>query len=139
MSITEGDISANFRFNNRTGLLVPETITDERQIVAALPEFSGDYGFTLNETPQTDIAGITQVMRVSDSQIFTHTNLATVGLTEYFFDYSNDMPILFFNAANDGEEFAIQYYGIGGAVNGKNIDALVDAQMAGPYQIDAIA
>lgn len=125
MSILEGDIGAKFRYNNTTGLLVPVSVTGELQTVEEFPEFTGYYGFTLNETPQTNVPGITQVMRVSDSQVFTHTTLSTIGTTEYFFDYSNNMPILFFNAANDGEEFEIQYNGVGGAVNGKNILQLV--------------
>ena len=132
MSIATGNIQSNFRYNPVTGLLVPAEITAEQQTVAEFTtEFSGYYGFTLNETPQTDIEGITEVKRVSDSQVFTRTTSPIIGLAEYFFDYLNDMPTLFFNSAANGVLFTVKYYGVGGAVNAKNITAIVDDSVSG--------
>ncbi|MBK8396161.1 MAG: hypothetical protein IPL26_13105 [Leptospiraceae bacterium] len=111
---------------------MPAEITAEQQTVAEFTtEFSGYYGFTLNETPQTDIEGITEVKRVSDSQVFTRTTSPIIGLAEYFFDYLNDMPTLFFNSAANGVLFTVKYYGVGGAVNAKNITAIVDDSVSG--------
>lgn len=121
MSISKGNFLSNFRFNNVTGALNPSDITDERQFVKEFEEFSSYFGFTLIETPRTDIIGITEVKRISDGQIFTHTSLSSIGTTEYFFDYTNEIPNVFFHASNLDEEFAIKYKGIGAAANAKNL------------------
>lgn len=121
MSISKGNFLSNFRFNNVTGALNPSDITDERQFVKEFEEFPSYFGFTLIETPRTDIMGITEVKRISDGQIFTHTSLSSIGTTEYFFDYTNEIPNVFFHASNLDEEFAIKYKGIGAAANAKNL------------------
>lgn len=121
MSISKGNFLSNFRFNNVTGALTPSDITDERQFVKEFEEFPSYFGFTLIETPRTDIMGITEVKRISDGQIFTHTSLSSIGTTEYFFDYTNEIPNVFFHASNLDEEFAIKYKGIGAAANAKNL------------------
>lgn len=121
MSISKGNFLSNFRFNNVTGALNPSDITDERQFVKEFEEFPSYFGFTLIETPRTDIMGITEVKRISDGQIFTHTSLSSIGTTEYFFDYTNEIPNVFFHASNVDEEFAIKYKGIGAAANAKNL------------------
>ena len=121
MAIDKGDFLSNFRFNNVTGALNPSDITDERQFVKEFEEFPSYFGFTLIETPRTDIMGITEVKRISDGQIFTHTSLSSIGTTEYFFDYTNEIPNVFFHASNLDEEFAIKYKGIGAAANAKNL------------------
>ena len=121
MAIDKGNFLSNFRFNNVTGALTPSDITDERQFVKEFEEFPSYFGFTLIETPRTDIMGITEVKRISDSQIFTHTSLSSIGTTEYFFDYTNEIPNVFFHASNLDEEFAIKYKGIGAAANAKNL------------------
>lgn len=121
MAISKGNFLSNFRFNNVTGALNPSDITDERQFVKEFEEFSSYFGFTLIETPRTDIMGITEVKRISDGQIFTHTSLSSIGTTEYFFDYTNEIPNVFFHASNLDEEFAIKYKGIGAAANAKNL------------------
>jgi len=121
MSLDKGNFLSNFRFNNVTGALTPADIINERQFVKEFEEFPTYYGFNLIETPRTDIMGITEVKRISDGQIFTHTNLSSVGTTEYFFDYTNENPTLFFHASNTDEEFAIKYSGIGAAANAKNL------------------
>lgn len=121
MAIDKGNFLSNFRFNNVTGALTPSDITDERQFVKEFEEFPSYFGFTLIETPRTDIMGITEVKRISDGQIFTHTSLSSIGTTEYFFDYTNEIPNVFFHASNLDEEFAIKYKGIGAAANAKNL------------------
>lgn len=121
MAIDKGNFLSNFRFNNVTGALNPSDITDERQFVKEFEEFPSYFGFTLIETPRTDIMGITEVKRISDGQIFTHTSLSSIGTTEYFFDYTNEIPNVFFHASNLDEEFAIKYKGIGAAANAKNL------------------
>lgn len=132
MSILEGEIDSNWRFNSRTGVFAPVSITAEEQLVQEFQEFAGNYGFTLNEVPDISSLSITEVKRVSDSQIFTHTTNASVGNTEYFFDYGNDVPILFFNSINDGETFLVKYSGVGGAVNAKNLLSI--ASRAGNFE-----
>lgn len=132
MSILEGEIDSNWRFNSRTGVFAPVSITAEEQLVQEFQEFAGNYGFTLNEVPDISSLSITEVKRVSDSQIFTHTTNASVGNTEYFFDYGNDVPILFFNSINDGETFLVKYSGVGGAVNAKNLLSI--AARAGNFE-----
>ena len=121
MAISKGNFLSNFRFNNVTGALNPSDVTDERQFVKEFEEFPSYFGFTLIETPRTDIMGITEVKRISDGQIFTHTSLSSIGTTEYFFDYTNEIPNVFFHASNLDEEFAIKYKGIGAAANAKNL------------------
>lgn len=132
MSILEGEIDSNWRYNSRTGVFQPVSITAEEQLVQEFSEFPGNYGFTLNEVPDISSLSITEVKRVSDSQIFTHTTNSSVGNTEYFFDYSNDVPILFFNSINDGETFLIKYSGLGAAVNAKNLLSI--ASRAGNFE-----
>lgn len=121
MSLDKGNFLSNFRFNNVTGALTPADIINERQFVKEFEEFPSYFGFTLIETPRTDIMGITEVKRISDGQIFTHTSLSSIGTTEYFFDYTNEIPNVFFHASNLDEEFAIKYKGIGAAANAKNL------------------
>jgi len=138
MSIVEGDISSNFRFNNVLGTLNPVEITGELQTVIEFPELPTYYGFNLRETPQTDVAGITQVKRTSDNQIFTHTSTSPIGATEYFFDYSNDMPTIYFNSANDTEEFEIKYFGVGGVASAGNISELVATEVSNILPVGTI-
>lgn len=119
MSITQGNILANYRYNPITQAEVTETVTGETATVAEITELPGVYGFELREAPQSSPPGITSVTRVSGGISFSYVATAP-GANQYFIDYTNNSPLVIVPSSEDGLQFTVAYNAVGAPDSVKN-------------------
>lgn len=119
MSITQGNILANYRYNPITQAEVTETVTAETATVAELTELPGVYGFELREAPQSSPPGISSVTRVSGGVSFSYVATAP-GANQYYIDYTNNSPLVIVPSSEDGLQFTVAYNAVGAPDSVKN-------------------
>lgn len=125
MSILEGSLIQDWRFNPIGESDLPELILDENKISTLLEGLQGLIGFQLNEVPFKENPSTVIVTDLTDS-INLNQSLTSPNATEYFIDFKYSTGIIIVHPSRINHNFKIQYKGVGTVNSVQGMKKLLD-------------